>query len=154
MHCTAGSRAECRANLSGKVIDETGKSIASALVSLSEERDTDLHKATRFFPTDVSGHFSADVDVPNAAKYWVLAKKEESGYPDTRLAFYDNREPPKVLLGCKSSVSGLVVMIGPKAAYIARISVLDGESGTAVPNASITLRRLDTPIPGFPLQRF
>ena len=91
---------ECSADVSGKVVDESGKPIPQALVSLAESRGSAFHKATRFFTTDAGGNFHADVDLAASAQFCVLAKKEDAGYPDMRLAFYEDREPPKVLLSC------------------------------------------------------
>ena len=131
-----------------------GKPVANALVSLSEKRGTISNKAIRFFPTDSDGHFHANVDVASTTMYWVNAKKEEDGYPNTIAAFYDNRLPPEVTVKCHTPVSGVVVVIGPRAAFITHISVTDANTGSAISNASITLRRMASPIKGLPLSRF
>ncbi|MGB6193254.1 MAG: carboxypeptidase-like regulatory domain-containing protein [Terracidiphilus sp.] len=146
--------AECRAHIAGRVIDETGKPVSEAQVSLFENRGGLSHKAVRYFPTDSNGTFNAEIDLTEAAQYWIIAKKEAAGYPDTTLAFYDNREPLKLTLNCHASISGVIVTLGPKAAYITRITITDKRNGEPVSNASITLRRLKSPIPELPLERF
>jgi len=146
---------QCRADVSGRVLDEAGKPVANALVSFEKHDLTHVSdEAIHFFPTDSDGRFDANIDVASTTTYWVNAKKEEDGYPNNVLAFYDNRLPPEVTVKCHMSVSGVVVVIGPKAAYITHISVIDAKTGRAVSNASITLRRLAAPIKGLPLSRF
>lgn len=144
----------CSASISGKVLDEQGLPVPQALVSLAEIRAHASHKATRFFISDTEGVFHADVDFIDSAQFSVLAKKEEIGYPNTIFAIYNEREPAKVSLTCGSSASGVVVNIGPKTAFILQISVVDEKSGEAIPDASITLQRLISPIPRFPVERF
>lgn len=55
--------------------------------------------------------------------YWAMAREMDTGYADNRIWFYLNREPPEIRLECGKSVSGVVVRIGPKVAYV-RISQL------------------------------
>ena len=64
----------------------------------------------------------------------------------------EEHENPIVALDCGASRSGIVVKLGPKAAHIRHISVVDEETEKRITNASITLRRLSSPIKRLPLE--
>lgn len=145
---------ECRAEVSGRVIDDTGKPVPQAQVSFHQNRSGIATEAIAFFSSDNNGDFRAEFGVSGNERYSVYAKKENDGYPETRFAFYDNRKPPNILVSCRSSISSVVVEVGPKAAYITNISVLDANDGEAIPKASIRLWRSAAPFPGVPLERF
>ena len=74
--------------------------------------------------------FKAALELTAPGLYWVLAKKEDSGYPDNTFAFYVYFEPPQVELDCGSSVSGIVVKLSCEARYISRINVVDAVTGS------------------------
>jgi len=145
---------QCRGSIDGKVIDEDGKPVAGALVSFEEHRLAMNHKAVEFYQTDSGGSFHAALELAGLGSYRVLAKKEEAGYPETRFAFYDDNESPLLGLECGTALSGIVVKLGPKAAHIHHITVLDADSGELIANASITLRRLSAPFRSVPLTAF
>jgi hypothetical protein len=132
--------AQCKGGVDGTVIDELGNPMKGALVSLVEKVPFSGHRPIRTFVTDSKGAFHATIDV--AGKYLVLAKKEDQGYPETRVAFYSNLEAQELVLDCSSPRVGLVVRLGPKAGHIRQISVIDAATGKLIPNASITLRRV------------
>jgi hypothetical protein len=127
-----------------------GKPVVGALVSfLQKTEGRGKGKLTRrFYETDESGSFHAALDLSSPGSYWVLAKKEGSGYPETILAFYEDYEPPLVALHCGAMVSGTVVKLGSKSAYITAIQVLDAVTGNPIENASITFRRVHPPFRG------
>jgi len=140
---------QCRAEVSGRAVDQKGQPVSEASISFQEQNGGPTHKAIQFFQTDGSGSFHASVDLTHAGSYWVLGKKEDAGYPNTTFAFYEDHEPPVVKLDCGTSIAGLVVKFGSKAAHITRITVLDKRTGTSIPEASIRLKRLSSPIPRF-----
>jgi hypothetical protein len=140
------SFAQCRGSIDGRVVDERGNPVAGALVSLSAHGQPISHKAVKFSRTESDGSFHATLDLEGPGSYWVLAKKEEDGHPDTRMAFYNDLEPQLVVVDCGGVVSGVVVELGPKAAHITRISVIDVDTGKAIENATITMRRSFSPV--------
>ena len=150
-----GPVGQCRAQVTGKVVDESGASVSGALVGLLPAHLPDKPIDQQFFKTNEDGAFSASLslDAPGTAPgpYWVLAKKEEAGYPDNVGTFYDDSQPPQVeLLGCGASISDVVVDLGPKSAYISGVNVADAATGTTIEGALITLRRVHPPFSGPP----
>ncbi len=143
---------QCHATVEGNVVDESGAPVAGARVSFLEHGQVFFHKAIRYYETDSNGAFHAEMNLKGAQSYWVLAKKEEAGYPDTMIAFYDEHEGQLVALDCGAFRSGIIVRLGPKVAHIRHISVTDEETGKLITNASITLYRLSSPIKRLPLE--
>lgn len=147
--------AQCRASVHGRVIDAAGNPIPDADVSLVQVKAT--LGGNRYygpFQTDSDGNFHASIAVPSGGPFFVSAKKESAGYPSTALMFYNDREPREFQLDCNVSRSGIVIELGPKAAFIQRISAVDASSGRPVPKASITLRRRTSPISRLPASAF
>ena len=143
---------QCHATVEGNVVDESGAPVAGAQVSFLEHGQVFTSRAAVYYETDGKGAFHAEMNLPGAQSYWILAKKEEAGYPDTLAAFYDEHEGQLVALDCGAFRSGIIVKLGPKAAHIRHISVVDEETGKPISNASITLRRLSSPIKRLPLE--
>ncbi|MGA2834637.1 MAG: carboxypeptidase-like regulatory domain-containing protein [Terracidiphilus sp.] len=138
---------QCKALVGGMVIDESGNPLSSVKVSFIEDKVYDYQQLPRAsFLTDVAGNFSASVAILSPGRFWVMARKPDDGYPDNRLMFYLDREPPKVLLSCEEPRSGIVVQLGPKVAYVRQLTILDAETGSPVENAGITLRRMSRPV--------
>lgn len=139
---------QCQADVSGRVINEEGKPVAGAQVSFPGKEARGI-LALGYYPTDKSGSFHAVLSLSAPGLYWVLAKKLDSGYPNMNAAFYDNHKPPLVMLHCGAKVSGIVVNLGSKSAYITQIKVVDATTGDPIENASITFRRVKPPFRGF-----
>ena len=144
---------QCRAEITGRVVDELGAPVSGALVSLLGEA-AGGPISRHFYKTNEDGAFDASLDLKvsgrAAGNYWVYAKKEEAGYPDNLAAFYvgADSKPPQVTLDCGSHIADVVVEVGPKSAYISRINAIDAATGTPVENPRITLRRVHAPFPG------
>lgn len=136
---------QCRATLSGRVIDEQGKPLADARVLTVELAPGPGHPISAF-KTDAKGDFHGTVNIAEHGLYFLGADKESSGYPSAILSFYINHAPPEFLLKCNSSRFGIVLRVGPKAAYIQHISVLDADSAILIEDASIRLWRLTSPL--------
>lgn len=137
---------QCRATLSGKVIDEMGSPLALASVQLVEYESSARYRILGPFETDATGKFQGTVDVSGRGLYFLSVKKEEAGYPNSILSFYINQLPQEFRLSCESSQSGIVLKVGPKAANIQHISVLDADSAKPIADASIKLWRLTSPL--------
>jgi hypothetical protein len=137
---------QCYATVEGNVVDESGIPVVGALVSFLEHAQAFNSKAAVYYKTDSTGAFRAEMNLTGSQSFWVLVKKEEAGYPDTVTALYNENEGQLVVLDCGVYRSGILVKLGPKAAHIRHISVVDEETGKQISNASITLRRLSSPI--------
>lgn len=140
---------QCRAEVAGKVVDESGVPVPGALVRLEGQAPTGGSVHLRYFKTNEDGAFNASLDLEAPGKapgiYVVFAKKEEAGYPDELFAFYLISEPPQVDLDCGSHIADVVVQLGPKCGYITRIDVVDAATGAPI-NGGITLRRSHPPL--------
>jgi len=146
---------QCQVTVAGSVMNEASKRVAGASVSFievkvnSEQKGPPLRDLVRTpVETDGKGLFHSTIQIYDPGRYWVVATKRDAGYPDTRLSFYIEHKPLQVTLTCNSSLDGLIVRIGPKAAYIGKISAVDTETNKPIPSASITLWRLSSAIPG------
>lgn len=134
---------QCEASVNGTVVDGNGNPIPGAQVSFIEDKVYEYQQLPRaFYLTDTTGRFSAAVSISSPGTFWVMARKTDDGYPDNRILFYLDREPPKVPLNCDVPQSGIVVQLGPKVAYIQRLTILDAQTAKPVENATITLRRV------------
>jgi hypothetical protein len=138
---------QCLASVDGTVVNELGMPLAGAKISLVEDKVYVYQQLPRkYFQADSNGHFTAEVSISSAGTYWVMAMKPDEGYPDNRLSFYLEREPPRVALECGQPRSGIVVRLGPKVAYVRQLTILDAQTGMPVENAGITLRRVSRPV--------
>jgi len=141
---------QCRAGIAGTVVDESGAPIGGALVGLEAQAPNGGPVALRYFKTNEYGVFSASLDLGASGhlpgRYWVLAKKEDSDYPDNLGAFYEDSAPPQVDLDCGSHIADVVVQLGPKCGYITRIDIVDAATGALIKNGTITLRRVHPPL--------
>lgn len=140
--------AACPASVNGKVLDENGAPIAGARVHLVEILGSPLNTNRYLGPfyAGADGKFDAEVAIQGPGTFFVIAKKEDSGYPAMMGTFYINREPQQFTLDCDSSHSGVIVTLGPKAAYIQQITVLDADTGQPITDAGIRLWRLSSPL--------
>lgn len=142
---------QCRAEVVGKVVDESGVPVPGILVSfLGKVFGGPISR--NFYTTNEEGIFDASLELTDPGRppgrYWVYAKNEEAGYPDNLGAFYDDTEPPQVDLDCGSHIADVVVQLGPKCGYISHIEVVDAATGTPIKNPRITLRRVHPPFTG------
>ena len=150
-----GVLSQCQVRVSGRVINEGGKPVAGARVAFIKVKVESGPKGTVSgglvgtpVTTDRRGVFRSTIEIYDPGWYWVVATKLDSGYPDTRLSFYIGHKPREVILDCGGSLKGLAVKIGPKAAYIRKISAVDSETNKPIPSATISLWRLSSSIPG------
>ncbi len=145
---------QCTAVVDGKIVDELGRPLALASVHLVEMMPSLENRYFGPFETDTVGHFHVTEPVSESGKYFISAMKEDAGYPNTRLAFYNDQEPQFFTLDCNVSRSGIVLKVGPKAAFIQHIDVSDASTGKPIEGASITLRRLSSPMRTLPPSAF
>jgi hypothetical protein len=137
------SFSQCRENVSGQVLDESGNPLGGALVSFAKVGAAPGHHVIQTFESLADGSFNATVD--GSGTYLALAKKESSGYPETRMAFYNTVLPTKVTVTCQEPLSGVVIKMNPQVGRLGKVTVIDAVTGSSVQNAAITLRRLSSP---------
>jgi hypothetical protein len=85
--------------------------------------------------------------------YATIYMKDADGYPDNRVLFYVYREPPKVSLSCAEHGSEVVVQLGPKVAFIRRLTILDAQTGGPLKKAELTVRRVSRALTWPPLEK-
>jgi hypothetical protein len=124
--------------IQGTVRDENGKPLAGANVHIQSTHRHFGRTVLEFHTTDRDGKFTIE-SVPWGT-YSVLAGKEESGYPDTKLIIYATRGIPKVTVSPSSPIGTVVVLLGPKAALLRINSVRDRNTGAAIRAPAITVR--------------
>ncbi len=129
--------------IQGVVIDEAGKPVGGVRVHIAEMKAIRGHRLLQFVETNTNGQFVIS-PIPWGT-YVVLTSKEESGYPDTKMAFYSNLAAPTVSLQPRFPVGKLTVQLGPKAGILELVSVIDATTGKQLQSASITLRRVRNP---------
>jgi hypothetical protein len=145
---------QCKVPVHGKVIDELGKPLPGAKASLIEDKVYVYQQLPKdSFLTDAAGKFSAEVSISQPGKYWVMAMKDADGYPDNRVLFYVDREPPKVSLSCAEHDSEVVVQLGSKVAFVRRLTILDAQTGGPLEKAELTVRRVSRVLTWTPLEK-
>jgi hypothetical protein len=138
---------QCLVSVDGTVVNELGDPLPGAKLSLVEDKVYIHQQLTKkYFQADSTGHFTAEESISSPGTYWIMAMKPDEGYPDNRLSFYLDREPPRVALECGQPRSGIVVRLGPKVAYVRQLTIIDAQTGLPVENAGITLRRVSRPV--------
>jgi hypothetical protein len=138
--CTTGL-AQNSGSIRGMVLDENGQPLVGAEVSATKD-EFQAHRVGRFFNTDSDGHFEVK-DLPLGI-YVVLARKEDEGYPETRLAFYSNLEVSRATLTAAQPDAYVTLRMSPKAGWL-ELSVVDQATGTKLQSATVTLRRVANP---------
>jgi hypothetical protein len=128
--------------IKGVVVDEQGKPVTKAEIHIAEIKSFVGHRLVEMHETDGQGQFVID-NIPWGT-YFVMAGKEEAGYPDTRFAFYSNLAVPTVTLQPSFRTATLTVPLGPKAGIL-EVSPTDAETQKRIAAASITLKRKDNP---------
>ncbi len=135
--------AEDTGTIDGVLLDENGRGVAAAMVSIDNIRD----KAVAFFgvlrtaETDINGQF-----VFSSVKwgsYLVGTQKESDGYPNTMLEFYRNGDPETIALSPLRPGTTVIVYLNSRAARIGRITVTDAITQQAVATAGIELSRVE-----------
>ncbi len=125
----------------GIVINENDEPIVHARVHAEEEKPFFGHRIIRMFETDKRGEF--EIRSLPWGNYAVFVGKQEDGYPDTDVAFYSNLSFPRCLIEPNLPVPYVTVKLGPKAGLLEINSVTNADTGDAVPNVSLTLRRAE-----------
>ena len=134
---------QCKATVSGTVINESGDSVSGATVTVVDEIGAQGLRTTFVrHETDSSGVFTFAIDLPAPGKVWLYAKKGADGYPDAMIVFYAEHDDAPFVLNCGDYRSGIIVRVGPKVGYIGKITVTDADTGKPISLASITLRRV------------
>ncbi len=129
-------------SIKGEVVDATGSPIAGAKV-FDEPMEAVRIGKEHFATSDESGRFLLN-DVP-VGKTMVIATKIEDGYPDARFAvFAGNEILPVVQVKPDQVTSGVVVKLLAKGGTLIG-KVTDARTKVAIPDARITLSRLDHP---------
>jgi hypothetical protein len=146
--------AQCRASVDGQIVDEHKLPLSGAEVYVVEDAKSQGARYLGPFEANANGTFHASVVISHPGSYFVSGMKEDAGYPSTRLMFFNDQEPQEFELNCDTYRSGIVLRLGPKAAYIQKILVLDLHSGRPLSNASITLQRMSSPIGKLPPSAF
>jgi Carboxypeptidase regulatory-like domain len=126
----------------GIVVDAHGAGIPDAKVYDEPMGSARIGK-DHFVSTDSEGRFVL-TDVP-AGKTMVIATKTEAGYPDARFALYTSNEVlPIVEVHANQVTSEVVVKLLAKGGMI-RGRIVDTQSRRPVPQARITVSRIDHP---------
>jgi len=132
-----------RGTITGTVLDENGRILRGAKVHAAEVGAGPGPRILQFSETDSDGKFIIS-NLPWGT-YTILAGKEQSGYADTKFAFYSNLSIPTVTLQPKFAQQNVIVKMPPKAGKVQVASLLDAETGKHIGSATITLRRVDHP---------
>lgn len=127
-------------SVEGIIIDENGKPLPDANVYALPARDMRTQIPT---VSNAKGYFVID-DLPPGNVY-IQAYKESSGYPYAFFSFYktNDRQSVKVSVTAGNVTSGIVIQLGPKAAFLK--FDLSGSQGRPISSAVATFRRDDMP---------
>ncbi len=129
-------------SIKGEVVDATGSPIAKAKV-FDEPMEAARIGKDHFTTSDENGRFLLN-DVP-IGKTMVIATKIEDGYPDARFAVFSGNEIlPIVEVKPNQVTSSVTVKLLVKGGTLVG-RVTDARTKSAVPDARITLSRLDHP---------
>jgi hypothetical protein len=138
----AFSQTACKGTgkIQGTVLDRDGKPVRNATVSVLHEQCA-MNGIQPSSVTDEKGLFFLD-RIP-AGLTGVYAKKEESGYPDTRYAINkdDTVEIPKVMVRAGEVARDVVVQLGKPAVFV-HVEVTDVDTSEPVLQARITVSKL------------
>jgi hypothetical protein len=133
----------CVAQESGKiqgiVTDAAGNPVPGANVYAVEKGDFHGHRPSHSSESSSSGNFV--IDHLSWGAYILLAKKESSGYPDTRLAFYSNQEASSATISADHPDAEVRITLPTVAGWL-ELSVTDANTGKALTSAAVTLRRV------------
>jgi len=133
--------AQAGGRIEGKVLDENGLPVPGAIVSAYAVSNSVRHSLIPEAETDSAGHFV--IAHLNWGRYKVVAKKENSAYPNTFFAFYGTGASVETSVTENSPTSDIVIRVGPKAATLTGSVSRAGNSAPI--NATFKLTRLDSP---------
>lgn len=127
-------------SVQGVVIDENAKPLPNANVYALPARDMRTQIPT---VSNANGQFVIDGLPPGDV--YIQAYKESSGYPYAFFSFYktNDRQSVKVSVAAGNVTSGIVLQLGPKAAFL-KFDLSDSQ-GRPVSSAVATFTRDDTP---------
>lgn len=127
--------------ITGTVLDDRGNPVGAAKVHITERGAFVVHRILQYHETDADGHFR----IPHVqwGTYFVLAGKEDAGYPDPEATFYSNNVAPTVTVTDEFPTDDITIRLGPKAGLLDIAPVTDNLTGKEIRSASITLRRVD-----------
>jgi hypothetical protein len=122
-------------SITGTVLNEASEFVAGARVFAIPTDGRAVHHP-KSAETDKDGHFTiAHLDW---GTYRLFGAKEEDGYPNTYMSFYDNQTISQCTLAQEAPTATAIVSIGPKAGIITG-TVSDATTGTPIRNATIRL---------------
>ena len=129
--------------IQGVVIDADGKPLAGANVFPLLKGEVFVgHRISRSEQTASDGRFL--ITHLSWGTYLLVAEKQGSGYPDTRLAFYSNLQGASATISADHPRADVTINLGPQAGWL-NLSVVDATSGNKVTSATVTLRRVTNP---------
>jgi Carboxypeptidase regulatory-like domain len=136
----------CVAQESGKiqgiVTDADGNLVQGANVYAVEKGEFRGHRLSRSSESSPDGNFLIDHLAWGA--YILAVKKESSGYPDTRLAFYSNLQAVSATISADHPDAEVRITLPAPAGWL-ELSVTDANTGKALTSAAVTLRRVSDP---------
>ena len=126
----------------GMVVDSVGQPVAGATVYALPSNAPPGPQVTHSAETDALGRY--DIRGLTWGKYIIVADKPESGYPNTRLAFYSNLKATTLVVGSSNLVVDTTIRLPPKAGWL-DLRVVDATAGKELRSAVVTLRRVENP---------
>lgn len=126
----------------GIVVNNSGQPVADAMVYALPSNAPPGPQATHSTETDTSGRY----EIRGLAfdKYIILADKPDSGYPNTRLAFYSDLNAPTAMIGASSPEADITIRLPPKAGWL-ELLVVDAKTGKELRSSVVTMRRVRNP---------
>ncbi len=128
--------------IQGVVTDAAGNPVSGANVYAVRKGEHNGHRVSRNSESASDGRFLlVNLDWGD---YIVVAKREESGYPDTRLAFYSNLQVISTTINANHPDAEVAVTLPAPAGWL-ELTVTDANTGQALTSGSLTLRRVNNP---------
>ncbi len=130
--------------IQGVVSDPNGKPLSGAKVDARLKGEFSGHRLDRSSKTSFDGKFV--IDHLSWGTYILVARKEDSDYPDTRLAFYSNLQAPSVTISATDPNKDVAIRLAPQAGRL-DLLVMNARTGERLDSAAVTLRRVENPKP-------
>jgi len=124
--------------IAGRVINEAGEYVAGAEVHAISAESGLPSGYVRYVETDKDGNFK--LDHLTWGSYYVFAKKEADGYPETSWDIYSNGVLTECGVTAANPKATVLVAIGPKAGTIVG-TIVNAATGAPVENPGIRLWR-------------